>query len=48
MTELYVILILNKLRTFESIPPELKWDVERSLSQKGYDIYGVPFAIKGA
>lgn len=49
MIEVYVKLIINKRRSFDKIPEELKETVEFRLAELGYDTNGdlVKFQVKG-
>lgn len=42
MVMLYVRLILNDARSFESVPPNLKAEVKAKLAELGYDENGQP------
>lgn len=42
MVQLYVRLILNNARTFESVPTNLKSEVISALREMGYDENGDP------
>lgn len=40
MIEIYCKLIINKRRTFDKVPDDLKKDVESRLKELGYDTIG--------
>lgn len=40
MIEIYCKLIINKRRTFDKVPDDLKKDVESRLKELGYDTNG--------
>lgn len=42
MIEVYVKLIINKRRSFEQVPDNLKEDVKNRLVERGYDQNGEP------
>lgn len=42
MVDLYATLIIKKRRTFDSIPANLKDEVEAELKRRGYDTNGDP------
>lgn len=45
MVDLYAKLIINKRRTFDSIPDNLKAKVEARLKEMGYDTNGDPIPV---
>lgn len=47
MIEVYCKLIINKRRSFEQIPDELKEAVENRLSELGYDQNGESLVVGG-
>lgn len=47
MVYLYVTLIINKRRKFNTIPANLQESVEKKLMELGYNTNGEPLNVKG-
>ena len=47
MVNLFCTLIINKRRSFDQIPDNLKVEVETRLRELGYDTNGYPLVLEG-